>query len=242
MMQRTVAITSKIQRVGLQPVGESSGKMPEARTLGRRAGDLRMALQRVAGVSGKEPITPAEAVESFLGDMIAAAERTFPNWRQRLVPSIEECCTGYDMRRAVLDQHPLEDYYFAGVVGLEAAKIRRLLPPPVSAELLSLIAERVDALARRNDHVVADLMFATIIRIHVDSGVDKLKRDYDQVCKTILLRMGVDQCEATKHLMRDLYYRHNLGEPLALGVPQWWKAFIRTYQLVNAGAAAVARQ
>jgi hypothetical protein len=43
--------------------------------------------------------------------------------------------------------------------------------------------------------------------------------------------MGVDKAEPTKHLMRDIYYRHNLGEPLALGVPQWWKAFAERFEL-----------
>ncbi|MEQ9448406.1 MAG: hypothetical protein RLN70_05780, partial [Rhodospirillaceae bacterium] len=51
------------------------------------------------------------------------------------------------------------------------------------------------------------------------------------VVKAILLRLGVDKVENTQHLISDALYRHTLGEPLALGVPQWWRTFKSKYSL-----------
>ena len=48
---------------------------------------------------------------------------------------------------------------------------------------------------------------------------------YDQVVKAILLRLGIDKVKAAEHLMSDTLYRDTLGEPLALGIPQWWQTF-----------------
>ena len=43
--------------------------------------------------------------------------------------------------------------------------------------------------------------------------------------------MGINKIEATKSPMRDKAFRHLLGEPLATGVPQWWKAFHSKFSL-----------
>lgn len=180
---------------------------------------------------GKPSRTPADAVARFLRDMTAAAERTFPQWRERLVPDIEECCTSYDTRRSLLDVHPLDDYYFAGVVGLEASKIRGLFRPEESAELLSQIGDRAAGMTGRTDRLISDLVFAIIVRVAVSARSDLFKRDYDQVCKFILEHMGVGKFDETRHLLRDVCYRHNLGEPMARGIPRWWKTFAGRYEL-----------
>jgi hypothetical protein len=192
---------------------------------------VRVAEQVILRERVKKTTTPEDAVARFLQAMSGVANRTFPEWRKRLVTEIEECCRDFEMRRTLLDMHPLDDYYFAGVVALEASRIRRLFHPMDGDELMSSIGSSISAVANRSDRLVPDVMFSIVARIAVSAGVDKFKRDYDQVGRVILERMGVDKAEPTKHLMRDIYYRHNLGEPLALGVPRWWKAFAERFEL-----------
>ena len=198
----------------------------------RRSYDRTSIARRFADVRpANTGVTAKDAVARFLREMASAARRTFPEWRERLVPEIEECCKDYDTRRALLEVHPLDDYYLAGVVALEASKIRSLFSSAESAELLSQIGDQLAAVAGRADRLIPDLMFAMIVRIALNVRPDQFKRDYDQVCKYILEHMGVGKFEATRHLMRDTCYRHNLGEPLARGVPPWWKRFAAKYEL-----------
>ena len=136
-------------------------------------------------------------------------------------------------RRSVLEIHPLDDYDLAGVIALEAATIRVLFAPDEASELLSVLAEQVDAAAERTDRMVSDLVFLIMNRIELIRGIDKEKMPYDQVVKAILQRLGVDKIEATSHLLTESLYRHTLGEPLALGVPQWWKQFRSKYKLTG---------
>lgn len=182
-------------------------------------------------ISLKPTVEPKKAVARFLKDMTKIAKRSFPAWQKTLTAGIEECPLNYDQRRGILEIHPLDDYYFAGVVALEAAKIRTLFAPDVASELLSQLAEQIDAAAERTDRAVSDLTFFIISRIELVAGIDKSKMPYDQVIKVILQRLGVDKIEATRHLMTHTLYRHTLGEPLALGVPQWWKAFRAKYSI-----------
>jgi hypothetical protein len=179
----------------------------------------------------KKIISSQNAVAAFLKRMTKAAKHSFPGWEKTLTAGIEDCALGYDQRRAVIDIHPLDDYYFAGVVALEASKIRALFAPDHARELLAQLADQVDAAANRTDRVVSDLVFQLINRIEVSAAIDSQKMPYDQVAKALLQRMGIDRIEATRHLMDDFLYRHTLGEPLALGVPQWWKAFRGKYAL-----------
>jgi hypothetical protein len=184
-----------------------------------------------AALSPKPVIAPKVAIAGFLQDMEKVAKRTFPAWEKTLVTGLEECPLSYDQRRAVLEVHPLDDYYLAGVIALEAANIRMLFAPDEASELLSTLAEQVDTLAGRNDRAVSDLVFFIVNRIELVRGIDKQKMPYDQVVKAILQRLGVDKMEATHHLMTETIYRHNLGEPLALGVPYWWRNFQAKYKL-----------
>jgi len=68
-------------------------------------------------------------------------------------------------------------------------------------------------------------------RIDLGSGMERMKAPYDKVVKLILQQVGVHRIEATKPLMRDKGFRHLLGEPLALNVPQWWRAFQTKFRI-----------
>lgn len=178
------------------------------------------------------------AVKRFLKDMKKAADKTYAAWLETLEDGIEDCPLTYDSRRAIFDIHPIDDYYFAGAVALQAAKIRPLFPAADADELLSLIGETVDAAAERNDRVVSDLVFFIVGRIETVAATDSQKKSYDQVVKVILQRIGIDSVEATAHLLTQPLFRHALGEPLALGVPDWWPRFHAKYALSPPGAAS----
>src|SRR6202012_3356001 len=126
---------------------------------------------------------PTVAVARFLKDMKTAAKKTFPTWHETLVEGLEECPLTSDARFAVLEIHPLEDYYFAAAVALEAVKIPHLFSAEESAELLGLIGEQVDALAGRTDRVVSDMVFFLIGRL--ETTADGGEYPYDQVVKAM---------------------------------------------------------
>ncbi len=200
-------------------------------------------LKTIAPSSKREPATwtvlAHDAVAEFLSDMSKIAKHTFPKWRERLVADIEECCKDYDTRRALLEAHPLDDYYLAAVVALEAVQIPRLFTPGEGAQLLDLLADQTRLMGSRVDGTISKLIFLMIARIAVSAAEDK--KPHDQANRVILERMGVDRYEATKHLMKSAFYRHNLGEPLARGVPQWWKKFAQKFELVPAVKDAIRR-
>jgi hypothetical protein len=179
----------------------------------------------------KRPIPPQKAVAAFLKSMAKISRRTFPQWNKTLIAGVEECALSYDQRRALLDIHPFDDYYFAGLVALESVNIRAQFSSDEAAELLSQLAEQVDAAVHRTDRLVSDLVFVIINQIEVMAGIDKQKKPYDQAVKVILRRIGVDKIESTRHLMTEFIYRHTLGEPMALEVPQWWRTFNEKYLL-----------
>lgn len=191
------------------------------------------------GATAVKPTVEAKtAVARFLKHMAAAAQKTFPAWQKKLIEGFDDCVLSYDTQHALIDAHPLDDYYFAGVVALEAAKIRRLFAPDEASELLSQIGEQVDASAGRTDRLVSDLVFFIIGRLEQAASVDKQKMPHDEVVKALLQKLGVDRTEETMHLMRAVLYRHELGEPLALGVPQWWQLFRTKYALAGKPEAA----
>ena len=185
--------------------------------------------------SPRPSVDPRVTVKRFLKDMRKAADKTFPRWQEILVEGIEECPLSNDARRTVFEINPIDDYYFAGVVALEAAKIRPLFPTAEANELLSLIAEDVDTAAGRTDRAVSDLVFFIVGRIETVAAADSHKKSYDQVVKVILQRLGIDGIEATAHLMTQALFRHALGEPLALGVPDWWTRFHAKFTLARQG-------
>jgi hypothetical protein len=187
----------------------------------------------IGATAVKPTVEPSAAVDRFLKHMAAAARKTFPAWQKKLIEGLDDCKLSYDTQYALIDAHPIEDYYFAGVVALEAAKIRRLFAPDEASELLSLIAEQVDTVAERKDRIVSDLLFFMVGRVEKAAHVDQQKMPHDEVVRALLQKMGVDRSEETMHLMRAILYRHELGEPLALGVPQWWQMFRTKYALAG---------
>lgn len=187
----------------------------------------------IGATAVKPSVEARTAVARFLKHMLSAAHKTFPAWQKKLIEGFDDCKLPYDTQYALVDAHPLDDYYFAGVVALEAAKIRRLFAPDEASELLSLIGEQVDAVAERNDRLVSDMVFFMVGRLEQAAHTDKQKMPHDEVVKALLQKLGVDRTEATVHLMREILYRHELGEPLALGVPQWWQMFRTKYTLAG---------
>jgi hypothetical protein len=189
-------------------------------------------LRRMFGSDVPENVAEArEAVGHFLAEMNSVAARTYPAWNRLLVDGLSENTLTYDESRALLDLHPIDDYYFAGVVAMDAARIRIFYPPDEATELLSEIGDQVDAAAGRQDRVVSDLVFRMIGRIGLNAEYDPSKAPYDKIVKTILQQMGIHKNPSTRPLMNDKGYRHLLGEPLATAVPQWWRAFQTKFSL-----------
>ena len=163
--------------------------------------------------------------------MAKAAKDTFKHWEATLVEGIDECPVSGEARGAMLDSQPLADYYLAGAIALETAKIRSLFEPREAGDLLHLIIHRVDAMAGRKDRMMSDLVRALIARIEATVTLGTNRMAHDEVVAGILERLGIDRCEATRPLMSELLFRHHLGEPLALGVPHWWHRFHSKYAL-----------
>ena len=186
----------------------------------------------------KPAVAARAAVASFLKHMAVACRKTFPAWQKRLLDGLDECALSYDTQYALIDAHPLDDYYFAGVVALEAAKIHRLFAPEEAAELLAAIGEQADHAAGRTDRLVSDLIFFIIGRVQRTAGADTPKMPHDEVVRALLQKLGVDRSEETLHLMRAVLYLHELGEPLAVGVPQWWQSFRARNTLTSSPEAA----
>jgi hypothetical protein len=183
-------------------------------------------LRRMFGSDIPENMAEArEAVSHFLNEMNSVAARTYPAWNRILLDGLSEHALTYEESRALLEIHPLDDYYLAGIVAMDAARIRNLYPRDEATELLGEIGDQVDAAAGRQDRIVSDLVFRMIGRIDLNAEYDPSKAPYDKIVKTILQQMGVHKNAATRPLMNDKGYRHLLGEPLAVSVPHWWRDF-----------------
>lgn len=164
-------------------------------------------------------------IADFLKAMITAVEKTYPDWSSVYIDGVRDYAPeGSEDHRQVIDIQPLDDFYFAGVVALEAAKIRRYLEPTLAGDLLMELAAQVDTAAGRRDRIVSDLVFFMLGRLELESGLHVLTMPYDKVIQMMLQRIGVDRIEATRPLMADFAFRHSLGEPLARWIPDWWKA------------------
>jgi hypothetical protein len=204
---------------------------PTART-GRDHGllaTLRRALLRVVfpfrPQIPENAVSPQEAVTAFLGTMASTATRTCVQWRKLLEAGLNDCDLSYDARHDFFEAYPIEDYYFAGVVALEAARIRQVYPSAEADALLGEIGDQVDRAGNRGDRVLSDMVFEVIGRIELSSGLGMQKMPYDKVTSAILRHLDIHRNEATQNLMDDKAFRHALGEPLAMGFQNWWTAF-----------------
>jgi hypothetical protein len=177
-------------------------------------------------------VMPAEAVTAFLGTMASTATRTSGLWRQRFEIGLNECALSFDARHDFFKAYAVDDIYFAGIVALEAAKIRQLYSAADAAALLGEIGDQVDRAADRGDRMLSDMVFDIIGRIDMSSGPSIQKMPYDEVTKAILRQLDIHRNEATQELMADKAFRHGLGEPLALSVQNWWASFQQKFVLV----------
>lgn len=193
---------------------------------------LSLPVRRLLGSDDIDNSVEAQlAVSYFLKEMNAAAARTYPSWSRLLDSAFSECALNFDERRALFEVHPIDDYYFAGVVALECARMRGFYNELEVSEILGEVGEQVDTAAGRQDRVVSDLVFYIMGKVELGSGIDRMKAPHDKVVKAILHHIGVNKVESTSALLRDKALRHQLGEPLAVGVPQWWKAFQTQFRL-----------
>jgi hypothetical protein len=171
-------------------------------------------------------VKPATVVAEFLRDMTNVAKRTFPRWTELYLGGLTEIApAGSELHRQFADAQPLDDLYFATVVALESARVRRYLDPQLASDILAEIAVQVDAAAGRHDRVVSDLVFVVVGRIESELRMESMTMPYDVAIHALLDRIGLPNDSVTRALMTDLAFRHALGEPLARGVPPWWKKF-----------------
>ncbi len=196
---------------------------------------LRPLLERARSFVGAHSIDSVvegkDAVAHFLREMEAVAARTYPKWSGTLNARLSECALRFEDQHEIVDRHPTDDYYFAGVVALEAARMRGLYPPLEADQILGEIGEQVDKVAGRKDRVVSDLVFYILGRIELGAGIDRMKTPHDKAVKAILEHMGFKKNDITREIMSDAGFRHLLGEPLAVWVPRWWHAFHEQFVL-----------
>lgn len=217
-----------------RPNGHRSAGLPTRKQHGIAAAARRVTgrLRSMFGhAAAGNAVEAKDAVHNFLIAMLGVSARLYPSWQNILNDALAECDLSFDERRNLFEMHPVDDYFFAAIVALEAAKLRGLYTPAEAAELLGEIGEQVDAKADRKDRVVSDLVFLMLGRIDLGAGMDRMKAPYDKAVKTVLQVMGVGKIAATRALLGDVALRHMLGEPLALGVPQWWKDFHAQFQV-----------
>jgi hypothetical protein len=176
-------------------------------------------------------VTPAEAVTSFLTTMSANAARTSAGWMKTLGTGLEDCGVGYEARHDFFEKTPVEDYYFAGMVAMEAARIRALFPPAEANATLSEIADQIDRHAKRPDRVLSEMVFDLIGRINVSRTPTQQKKPYDITVKVILEQLELHADDTTAPLMTDKAFRLALGEPLAIGFRDWWSALQERFEL-----------
>lgn len=177
--------------------------------------------------------TPTLAVERFLVAMARAAKRSYPTWLAAYEDGLADCALDYESRRGVYDAHPLQDLYFAAVVGLEAARIRALFTPGQANVLFALIGQKVDTAAGRRDRIVSDLVFSILSQVDL-RDMHSQKQPHDQVIAILLQRLGIASTSATRDLMQDFLFRHHLVEPLALEIPLWWPCFKERFEFTDA--------
>lgn len=169
---------------------------------------------------------PASTVADFLRDMTVVAKRTYPRWRELYEDGLNDVAPpGSELHFKYEEHQPLDDFYFATVVALETSRVRRYLDTTTASEVLAEVAAQVDAAAGRKDRVLSDLVFGIVGRIDAEMRIESMTMPYDVATFALLERIGLPQDSVTAVLMHDLAFRHALGEPLARGVPPWWKKF-----------------
>lgn len=177
-------------------------------------------------------VAPTEAVKRFLYDVAETANKTYPIWEKRLSAFLDEIEMDYEDKRMILEVQPIRHYYFASVVGIEAAKIRTLYSDEVAEELLADVNEFVDSLGGRTDHMISDLVFDIIQRVKI-SDTDDTKKSHDIALDRINDLLRLSSMESTKEMTKDIVFRQKMAQPIAVSVRHWWKGFKSCRQLAQ---------
>lgn len=180
--------------------------------------------------AAKQTVTTEQAARRFLNHVVGIVDKTYPVWERRLSAFLDDTPMDIEERRNLLEVHPTRHYYFASVVGIEAAKIRSLFQPAIAEDLLADINEIVDEVAERSDHLVSDLVFDIIHRVKI-SDADETKKAHDIALKRINDLLHLTATEATKGMTEDIVFRQELAQPIAASICHWWNAFKNTQQL-----------
>ena len=183
-------------------------------------------------LSAKHAISPRQAVKRFLYDVVEVVEKTYPVWEKRLVAFLEDTPLDFEEKRKMIEIHPVRHYYYAVVVGLESAKIRSLFPTEIAEDLLAEINELIDKIAGRTDHLVSDLVFDILQRVQV-TDADDTKKAHDIAMKRIADLLHLTTTDAIKDLTKDVVFRQEMGQHIAMSMRHWWKAFKNSRQLAQ---------
>lgn len=194
----------------------------------------------MSAVSTRFLIAPDAAVEKFLVDMRLTAERSYRIWTQTLDSGFAKTALSSADRRDLLKPHPLEDYFYAGLIGLQAAAVRESFTPAVAEALLRQVALKVDEATGRNDRIISNMVFIIFGRIRKNGDLGLHVAPQDVVTDVILERLAIDRMKATRHLMNDPAFRRALNAPLSKRAI-WWNAFQEIY-MVNVAAQPHARR
>ena len=182
----------------------------------------------MSALNSRFPIAPETAVQKFLVDMRLAADRVFRAWKQALEDGFAKTSLSPEERRDLLKPHPLEDYFYAGLVGLQAATVRDGFTPAVAEALLRQVALQVDAAVGRRDRIISNMVFIIFGRIRKNNDIGLTVPAHEVVTDVILERLSIDRMSATRRLMQDARYRRSLAAPLT-DRASWWQAFRDLY-------------
>ncbi len=185
-------------------------------------------------------ILPETAAHKFLVDMRLAADRLFRGWNRALESGFAKTSLSPAERRALLNPHPLDDYFYAGLVGLQAVAVRDSFSPSVAEALLRQVALQVDGAVGRSDRIVSNMVFIIFGRIRKNREVGLKAPAHEVVTDVILERLAIDRMSATRHLMCDAQYRRSLAAPVTDRVI-WWDAF-RDLYVVKVSAPPLPRR
>lgn len=201
----------------------------------------------MSAVGSRFSIAPEAAVRKFLVDMRLAAEGSYRSWRQALDDGFAKTSFSPADRLALLKPHPLEDYFFAGLIGRQAVVVRACFTPAVAEALLRQVALQVDEAAGRSDRIVSLMVFIIFGRVRKNKDLGSALSPSDVATDVILERLAIDRMTATRHLMSDAVFQRSLRAPLARRAI-WWRAFQEIYtvsaqpnpsaRLTSAGARA----
>lgn len=180
----------------------------------------------------KHTIEAREAVKRFLYDVVDVVESTYPVWEKRLSTFIEDTPMVFEDRRRLTEVNPVRHYFYAAVVAIEASKIRTLYPVDMAEELLADMNDLIDKLCGRSDQMVSDLVFDLMQRLRV-TEIDDTKKPHDVAMKRIAELLQLTKMEATRDLTKDIVFRQEMGQPLAVSTHHWWNAFKGSQQLAQ---------